>query len=605
VYIRALAASKKKKKAYNGIKDYSSQQIIMKINTENVLPYFQVIIYKSDTEIDLNEYLFSFKTRIKEKNEKSRHFLKIEDIIQDDNPLIIHLVHKKSPTWTDYNTITPSKKANYLEDLENDILIVYKGEDYFFVHSQCNVVLSLAELSVQYISNPERIIKVPPSSIIQILNNENPKINTLGIDNVFNAGGSAPESKAYHSKNAKYCLTPSFDSGYGFSYCLGIISKDDVRQQFGCSLKKSKVWRTWVSEFEEFIENCNELEVILKNDEIKKDIEFLVSPISEDLVEDKSPLEFYLDYTIKKKGIVGLAQEEEIYFDWFCYLNQEEENQIIFQLNSEEDPPLLFLEYTYEEKQWKFNYLDEDVTLSMFLTDNEENTNRRKKDICEFLENQEHFTLIFNEGIAFRNRSFWKDNRINQEYKKVDDSYNWEGVDLRREDRDSDDPDKINILNSLVNYFNGFADLIIGINDNGANEIADLIIITSDKFILIHAKYSASDDAGLRVGDIQVVTAQALKNMKYYIPDSYKDNQFERLFEKSFESDITTVDELKSLIYQSLSNYNYQKECWIVQPGLSKEKLENDSDNKIHLLLNFTQSICKSNDVIFRFIGNK
>lgn len=578
----------------------------MKINTENILPYFQVIIYKSDTEVDLNEYLLSFKMRIKEKNERNRHFLKIENVVQNENPLIVHLVHKKSPTWTDYNTITPSKKANYLEDLENDILIVYKGEDYLFIHSQCNVVLSLGELSVQYVSNPERIVKVKPSAIIQILNSENPNINTLGIDNVFNAGGSAPESKSYHSKNAKYCLTPSFDSGYGFSYCLGIINKDDVRQQFGCSLKKSKVWRTWVDEFDQFMDNCEELEAILKNDEIRKDIELLVSPISEDLVEDKLPLEFYLDYTIKKKGIVGLSQEEENYFDWFCYINQDNINQIIFQLNLEEAPPFVILEFTYDVDKWIFSYVDEENTLSIFLTDDEENANRRKKDICEFLENQDHFTFVFNKGIAFRNGSFWKDNRIDQEYKKVKDNYDWEGVDLRREERASDDPEKINILTSLMNHFNGFEDFIIGINDNGANEIADLIIITLDRFILVHAKYSESDDAGLRVGDIQVVTAQALKNIKYFISDSYKDDQFDRLIANSFESDsISTSDELKSLIYQSLNNYNYQKECWIVQPGLSKEKLGNNPENKIHSLLNFTESICKSNDVLFKFIGNK
>jgi len=138
----------------------------MKINTENILPYFQVIIYKADTDIDLGEYLLSFKTRMKEKNEQKRHFLKIEDIIKEDNPLILHLVHKKNPTWSDYQTITPSKNANYLEDLENDLLIVYKGENYFFIHSQCNVVLSLGELSVQFVKNPERIRKISPSAII-------------------------------------------------------------------------------------------------------------------------------------------------------------------------------------------------------------------------------------------------------------------------------------------------------------------------------------------------------------------------------------------------------------------------------------------------------
>ncbi|MCD8499665.1 MAG: hypothetical protein LRY43_00625 [Gammaproteobacteria bacterium] len=58
--------------------------------------------------------------------------------------------------------------------------------------------------------------------MLKILNYEKPQLNTLGIDNVFNAGGRAAESKAYHSKNAKDCLTPSFDSGYGFSYCLGM-----------------------------------------------------------------------------------------------------------------------------------------------------------------------------------------------------------------------------------------------------------------------------------------------------------------------------------------------------------------------------------------------
>jgi hypothetical protein len=578
----------------------------MKISTENILPYFQVIIYKSETDIDLNEYLLSFKTRINEKNEKNHHFLKIENVVKKDNPLIVHLIHKKSPTWTDYKTITPSKKANYLEDLENDVLIVYKGDDYFFIHSQCNVVLSLGELSVQYISNSERIAKISPSSIIQILNNENPQLNTLGIDNVFNAGGSAPESKSYHSKNAKYCLTPSFDSGYGFSYCLGIVEKNDSKQQFGCSLKKSKVWRTWVKGFDEFIGNCIELEIVLKQDEIKKGIDLLISPMKGDDVEDKLPIEFYLDYTIRKKGIVGLVRDEEVFFDWFCYINQEENNQIFFQLDSNEESSKVVVEYTFGNDKWEFNYFEEESQLSILLTDDEESTNRRKRDICDFLDSQDHFTFVFNEGVAFRNGGFWKDNRINQEFKKVDNKFNWDNVDLRKEEKESEDPSKINILKSLMNHFEDYEDLIIGINDNGANEVADLIVITSDKFILIHAKYSSGDKAGLRVADIQIVTAQALKNMKFFIADNYKENQFERLFKNNFfNENINNSEDLKQLIYQTLGTYNYQKECWIVQPGLSKEKLENDGRNKIHSLLNFTESICKSNDVTFKFVGNK
>lgn len=63
--------------------------------------------------------------------------------------------------------------------------------------------------------------------------------------------------------------------------------------------------------------------------------------------------------------------------------------------------------------------------------------------------------------------------------------------------------------------------------------------------------------------------------------------------------------ELEETLQEIIDNIDIEKECWIVQPGISKRKLENDSDNKIHCLLNYIDSICRTVNIKFRFICSK
>lgn len=59
---------------------------------------------------------------------------------------------------------------------------------------------------------------------------------------------------------ATQSITPSFDAGYSFKYCLGAIVENGRKSPFGCSTKKAKVWITWVRTLDEFKDECEKIE---------------------------------------------------------------------------------------------------------------------------------------------------------------------------------------------------------------------------------------------------------------------------------------------------------------------------------------------------------
>jgi hypothetical protein len=143
------------------------------------------------------------------------------------------------------------------------------------------------------------------------------------------------------------------------------------------------------------------------------------------------------------------------------------------------------------------------------------------------------------------------------------------------------------------------------INHNGSGEVADLIVVTENRFILINAKYSAQLFAGLRVDDIQVVCSQALKNIRFFMSDAYKKYVTEDSLQKGIAKNSLNTPSLLDFLSTKLSNPNLDKECWIIQPGLSKKGLAADEKNKIHGLFNFIDGIMKAQNIRFKVFGSE
>lgn len=291
--------------------------------------------------------------------------------------------------------------------------------------------------------------------------------------------------------------------------------------------------------------------------------------------------------------------------DWSCYLDDTQKDTICFIAKNSSSSVDFKLSFSFNTvtQIFDFSYLGGTTAFIQVLKDNEKNERRTKIDLVEYLNKQNNFTIIFSKGLAYRNGAFWEDNRLKRQFLKSE-LENWSTVDITKEDKETKIKGKTNILTFLENKYLTDPDTEILINDNGANEVADLIWITSKSIVLIHAKYSSKMKVGLRVDDLQVVTSQAIKNLKHFIIESYSSDMLERLYQNDKKKKCKNLDEFTQKYLGAIRDYDIRNATWIVQPGISKSTLEKptNSNNKIHSLLNFVDSICISNAIEFKFI---
>lgn len=128
--------------------------------------------------------------------------------------------------------------------------------------------------------------------------------------------------------------------------------------------------------------------------------------------------------------------------------------------------------------------------------------------------------------------------RSNQERKPYDASkincWNWNNVDLRKESQYKADASnntlilrKNSIQRKVIDSFTHNNDVVF--DDDGAGEIADIVTlkVSGDNLLinLFHCKYSKSETAGVRVGDLYEVCGQAQKSVFWR-------NEIPRLFQR-------------------------------------------------------------------------
>jgi hypothetical protein len=579
----------------------------MPLTIPDLVPFFQVVIFECDKSLKIEELELSIKTAIDNRNKDTKHYFEILNTVQSSNPIVLHVLHKFFPSWYVEDLVSKDNSVRYLENIENDLLIAYKSEQYLFIHSQCDAVINIGIEAIEILKEAgAKIQKIGNNRMHKILNYSDIQFRTLGIQNIFNSGGTAAEAKVYFSRNAKYSLTPSFDAGYGFSYCLGAITEKDDLIPFGCSAKKSKVWGTWVENIDEFIDNCDNLKDILNSTKDNKSkVDLLVAPKSISDISKHEVFDVYMDYNIARKGFIAIVYEDIQYLDWSCYIDDTQSNTICFIAKNSSSSISFQLSFSFNTTSqiFDFSYLGGATAFIQVLKDNEKNERRTKVDLVEYLNKQNNFTIILSKGLAYRNGAFWEDNRLKRQYLKSEIE-NWSTVDITKEDKATKERGKTNILTFLENKYLADPNTEMLINDNGANEVADLIWITNKSIVLIHAKYSKEKKTGLRVDDLQVVTSQAIKNLKHFIAESYSSEMLERLYQNDKNKKCKDLDEFKKKYLDAIRDYDIRNATWIVQPGISKSKLEKstNSNNKIHSLLNFVDSICISNAIEFKFI---
>jgi hypothetical protein len=577
----------------------------MNLNNDNIAPFFQVVLLVTDIDKPLEPILIKFDENIEKVIKKSNRLIFGKDIKSTSENLIIRKYSlKSSPTWIiSPEKLTQSEDAVEDENKTYEIFLLYKKGKYIFFHTSSHFLED--QLRETIVKDFIDIHLLDLTKIYALAMNDFLEFRTLGITNIFNAGGTAPEAKTLYGRNAEHSLTSSFDAGFGFSYGLG--SKTDSKRKksepFGLSAKKRKIWRTWTENLIDFCKICDKLAVDIDKATKSKKLEILVSPIEISKVKNLKLLHCYIDYSIPKKGLllVKFDSKEDYLLTWNSRLSEDTEPKMIIASDDGKFSTKITMNVS-TKGNWTFEY-DKSSRKTLFLIaeDGSDLEKRKGTDAIDYLNRQIDFTLIFESGIAYRDGVYWKDNRFKNLYKKSETLIKWKNVNIRKEIEKPKNKKHISITENVKKYLmklKGLEKPYILIEDNGANEVSDLIALTDEKIILIHIKFSSSDTPGLRIEDLQVVCSQAVKNLRFLNPAIFQ-SRIERLKTKVFYP-VKILPGIEQKIIERINNIQSQKECWIIQPGISKKTLENDTKNKAHSLLNYIEGICNSNNIKFR-----
>lgn len=576
----------------------------MPLTLEDIRPFFQVIVYKTPPEFRLARMVTTVLRHIRSENERTwgKFRQKRNSDLSDANPFLWHFEHEFPPSWYRYK-IEGHVQTDPILDLENDLLFIYEKDEYLFLHSDCEALLLRAATAIErYDERGIKVKRVSPVLIKRVIDNSNVKFSTVGMDNVFNAGGTAPEAKTYYGPEANTYVTPVADGGYGLSYSVG---RDTDRQskQIGCSIGKRKIWRTWVDNFEDFVADCDKIVELMDTDPAYHHFDLLVEPITAPAVTIDDVLLFYMDYTTDK-GLVYLKHNDIEYGEWECHQQDEEDNIIEFTLFGRAESLVFRFAFEYDGENGRWDFTQEGAKSLSIAFANEGGEVGRSSQLLEtYLNAGTGFSLICTEGRAFRNGAFWLDNRYSIPFygSDTDTIPTWaDGVNIEVEsDVNALAPGEITILNRLDQLFRT-DDNVYVICDDDAHEVADYLLLSDTRFVLAHAKAAGGPKPGLSISILQVVASQAIKNLRYFKPEHYSDDELTRLHDRSGTTE--TLDEFKASFLTKIRSRRVQQECWIVQPGISRARLEADERNKIHCLMNFVDSNCTQSNIRFRLI---
>jgi hypothetical protein len=582
----------------------------MSLDLDILSPYFHVKLYVRPNGYDRSQHLSSLKSQMAAKNKSGRVYLKVLDEAQDSSLYAANILLKAAPTWLKNGGVAARQKVDPLEDVENVLLITYAKEETLFLHCTSEVVLELFESSSAVLPNMLTPISVTK---MHVLAGQNGLVfRTLGITNVFGAGGTAPEAKAYYGRNARHSLSVTYDSGYGFSYFLGSRAEKNSVSAYGCSSKKRKVWGSWTKDIKDFRKKCDDIDATLKSGNQADTSPILVHPIEPPNPVQCKPWYFYMDYTAPRKGIVFLAAGNtgEYTSEWICNL-EDDGTTIVFSIGAagEKNVKVSLSRVSASTPEWHFQYQDH-ATASIKIHDEtpeKDISKRHRKDLVDYLNNNEDFTIVLSRGLAYRERAYWSDNRLLSKFESLNSSVSWASTNIEAEFEKPKHSKRNTVASTVLDCLRTrFGPNAIIVQDHGADEVADYVVASPQHLVLVHIKASGAGKPGLRIQDLQIVVSQALKNMRYFIPEALL-SRIDRLVEPSRIRSMPkglgstrVADQMKKF----LSNYQIEKKLWLVQPGLSSSGLTAHPKNKAHALLNHLEGICISNNVSLEVVSS-
>ncbi|PRY34924.1 superfamily II DNA or RNA helicase [Spirosoma oryzae] len=189
-------------------------------------------------------------------------------------------------------------------------------------------------------------------------------------------------------------------------------------------------------------------------------------------------------------------------------------------------------------------------------------------------------------------------------------------VDIKTESQGFDPIDYSSVQFHVIETIKNTYNYKIIFNDDDKGEAADIVAFRLDGNSVIvelyHCKYSSESFAGIRIGEFYEVCGQAQKCIRYKHNIlrlvehlEYREAQRKREHNQT-RFIIGNIKDLVEIKRRTLKEKKVKFNVFIVQPGLSKSKLLNDSNNKLVELFGVTEFYLReTGDIPLQIIANK
>lgn len=476
----------------------------------------------------------------------------------------------ESPVW--------GRETN-LADVVHDLHMLYAPEDtgMLFVATTSPIVIkAILAAKVEDARFIDKCKLLDPRRVQAALSDASPdKYSSVGLENALGSTGTHPSYRMHLGSGSGSSVRPTDGAIYGPGHAMGRTITDALR---GIAVKNRRVWEIRRGSLSKFVEWCNEIVTQVRfPGEGLPGLSFLSQPVPAHEIFDgiNKPIAvmasdrlFMLppssievsDDPVLRGNIVPAFEVNRIRNDGTLAIN--------FFFN--DSVPGIELCYSSSEgmKHWQV-----EDRRKIYVVDPDSGL---KETLDSFL-NENSPIIIMEDGGAVRGDYGWK--ILNKDPKIPDHlivCQNWEGVDIKKEAREGEDG-RQNVQQKTLELLAPNYPKAVIVQDDGAYEISDFILVDADKktIIFIHCKYSSHKEPGNRVGDWNELFAQCCRSQAWIRRAGLILELLRRLDQRE---STCLIDGFGSRKVLEKVRDTYRPNEWsyhvrAVQPGCDKEKI--------------------------------
>ncbi len=446
---------------------------------------------------------------------------------------------------------------------------------------------------------------VEPNRFQSVLENaQQGEYTAVGLENALGLTGSHPSYRMHMGEGSDSSVRPTHGSVYGPGHAVGKMLDGEYR---GMAIQNRKIWAMKRESLLEFVTWCRSLANTLDapSGSGLPGLTFLAKPQSADdlfvredgSVEDNRPVGVTVSdrlfglppSALIQTGDDDLSADTEPQIEVNSYDGHKMEASLSFRVDPENPDISLSYSPVGDDENWQV----EESSRSFEI---EYPSDGKRVNLEDFL-NESPPAIIMPEGGAIRGDYGWS---ISTEETDLSEEmftrFDWGDTDIQKEVVEPEDDDK-NVLDSTISKIKEekTSDWI-GVVDDGAYEISDIILISNQNKIIefVHCKSSSTRGANNRVVDWYELFGQSCRSHSWVRSDNVVSKISDNLGGSGANGDnhdardstrmvdgMGAANDVKEIVGRYRPN-EWSFRVIAVQPGCKVDKLLNQPDSHVY-----------------------